>query len=109
MSDTPAITETDPQPSTANDAPAAEIVEAIQQITPGDVLDVQVRVRFSVGSATASLREISSIQPGFIFETETRADAPVTIELNGATLGTGELVVIDNRIGVRVREYRGHE
>ena len=47
--------------------------------------------------------------PGFIFETQTRADAPVTIELNGATLGTGELVVIDNRIGVRVREYRGHE
>ena len=67
--------------------------------------DIEVTIRFGVGSTTASLEEISSIKPGFIFETGMQADQPVRIELNGAVLGYGELVQIGERLGVRVMEY----
>ncbi len=70
--------------------------------------DIEVTIRFGVGSTTASLEEISSIKPGYVFETGMQADQPVVIELNGAVLGYGELVQIGDRLGVRVKEYSGN-
>ena len=104
--------ESAPDASEVPDGPEATEVavnEVVREITREDILDVEVSVKFSVGAAKTSLREVASIRPGYTFETESKVDSPVTIELNGAKLGRGELVMIDGRIGVRVTEYRDHE
>jgi flagellar motor switch/type III secretory pathway protein FliN len=73
------------------------------------IANAEVTVRFSIGSARTTLGELTSIQPGYVFETETKAAVPVTIEFNGVALGKGELVSIGDRLGVLVQEYHGHE
>ena len=72
------------------------------------IQDVEVKIRFCVGEVSKSLRELAEIQPGFLFETDQEFDQPVTIEVNGAVLGRGELVRIGNKLGVRVKEYSGN-
>lgn len=78
------------------------------EITEDAIMAVEVTVRFSVGEIKTSLKDASSIQPGYIFETTTPVASPVTIEINGSPVGTGELVVVGDRIGVRVKEYPRH-
>ena len=95
----PPVTEPDSVP----ESPTPEI-----GITDDAIMAVEVTVRFSVGEIRTTLKDASSVQPGYIFETTTPVASPVTIELNGAHVGTGELVAIGDRIGVRVMEYPGH-
>ena len=72
------------------------------------IAQLEVTVRFSVGSTQKTLEELESVQPGHIFETGAAIDQPVTIEVNGAVLGRGELVHIGDKLGVRVKEYGDH-
>lgn len=75
---------------------------------PDQSLDqLEVTVRFQVGSAKTTLGELKTIQPGFIFETHNPVSQPVTIEINGMVCGRGELVQIGENVGVRVQEYTG--
>ena len=57
-----------------------------------------------MGRIQLTLGELKGIQPGFSFELEKTTEKPVTIRANGKIIGTGELVQIDERIGVRVIE-----
>ncbi|MBI1247939.1 hypothetical protein GC197_08885 [bacterium] len=77
---------------------------------PDPSLDqLEVTVRFQVGTAKATLGQLKTIQPGFIFETQNPISQPVIIEINGMPCGRGELVQIGENLGVRVQEYTGSE
>ena len=67
--------------------------------------NLEVTLRFGVGSAVKKLEELASVQPGHIFETDMPLEQPVTIEVNGAVIGRGELVQVGDKLGVRVMEY----
>ena len=78
----------------AEDAPAAE---------PLDLDAIPVRLTFDLGDRALPLAELRQLQPGAVFDLQRPlADGPVMIRANGALVGTGELVDIDGRIGVRV-------
>ena len=66
--------------------------------------ELEVTLRFGVGSASMTLGELSAIQSGYIFQTQMDLEQPVTIEVNGAVIGRGELVQVGDKIGVRVKE-----
>lgn len=64
---------------------------------------IPVRLSFDLGERSMTLAELRQLQPGAVFDLQRPlADGPVMIRANGALLGTGELVDIDGRIGVRV-------
>lgn len=73
----------------------------------GDALDVDaipVRLTFSLGERQLTLGELRSLQPGETFDlARPLASGPVIVRVNGAWLGTGDLVDIDGRIGVTLR------
>lgn len=76
------------------DAPSAE---------PLDVDAVPVRLSFDLGDRAMTLAELRQLQPGAVFDLQRPlTDGPVMIRANGALVGTGELVDVDGRIGVRV-------
>lgn len=94
-----------------DETPAARSDEQTGDAPVSDdaLLDVELQLRFEVGTAKATVREITSLQPGYVFTTETAITSPVTIAIDGVTLGRGELLQIGDRIGIRVTEYNGHE
>lgn len=67
-----------------------------------DVEDLPVRLVFVAGEMEVPLRELHAMAPGYVFDLGQPVDRHVEIRANGRTVGTGELVDIGGRVGVRV-------
>ena len=60
-----------------------------------------------MGRARILLGELKTIRPGYTFELNAPADVPAVIRVNGKAVGRGELLRIDDRVGVRIIEFMG--
>ena len=92
--------------STEADAGAVG-VDADQQSPPecfsaSDADDLPIRLVFIAGELDVALRELRRIAPGYVFELRQPVDRHVEVRANGKTIGTGELVEVDGRVGVRL-------
>jgi type III secretion system YscQ/HrcQ family protein len=88
-------------PSTDTETPDAEQ-------NPLSVSEVPVTLLFEIGQVRLTMGELGQLQPGYTFklnETVER-DRPVTIKANGVPVGRGEIVQIDDRLGIRIRSLR---
>jgi type III secretion protein Q len=66
--------------------------------------ELQVNLVFDVGKKSIQFQELKKIQPGYIFELDELMVRPVTIRANGQSIGSGELLQLDEKIAVRVLE-----
>lgn len=67
--------------------------------------DLEIRIDFDLGQLTLPLRELRAIQPGYSFELAPPGPQPVRIVAGSQVIGYGELVQIDERLGVRVTTW----
>ncbi len=76
---------------------------------PGDASfdDLPVRLSFDLGERTVTLAELRGIGPGYSFDLGRELRRAVHIRANGKTVGEGELVEIDGRIGIAVVSLKG--
>ncbi|WP_249279136.1 type III secretion system cytoplasmic ring protein SctQ [Bordetella genomosp. 5] len=82
-------------------ADAAPQPEAQPSAAPLAVADIPVTLTFDLGERSVTLAQLQSLQVGATFDLQRPlADGPVMIRANGALVGTGNLVQIDERIGV---------
>lgn len=65
------------------------------------VLDVPLRVAMEIGRARTSIREVVRLAPGTVIELDRPAGEPLAIYANGTLIARGEVVVINDRYGVR--------
>lgn len=79
-----------------NDAP----LETTHDLASLDQLPVQVS--FEVGRQTLDLHTLAALQPGSLIDLATPLEGEVRILVNQRCLGVGELVSIQDRLGVRV-------
>jgi type III secretion protein Q len=82
--------------------------QQVPSITPAELDDVRVELRFEVGELGVTVGVIKGLQPGYVFELETNVECPVVIRANGLRLATGRLVQIGTRLGVLVSEVLSH-
>lgn len=68
--------------------------------------DLPVHVIFEVGEKQIPLKELRTVQAGFTFELSNPVERPVTIRANGRVVGTGELIQVGERVGVRVISFK---
>lgn len=69
---------------------------------PLDPDQLEIRLDFDLGYLTVPLRELRTIQPGYSFELDRPDPQAVRIVAGAQVIGYGELVQIDDRLGVRV-------
>lgn len=75
---------------------------------PIDLLyNVDMAVTVELGRTRMSMRDLLSLRPGRIIELDRSARAPVDILVNNTLLARGEVVVVDEELGVRVTEIAG--
>lgn len=72
---------------------------------PRDLEDVQINLSFEVGQKRIPLKDLQALKSGYTFELENSADRPVNIRANGRIIGTGELLKIGDRVGIRVTSF----
>lgn len=88
--------------STAKPAPAASplLADADMRL----VGHVQVNLVAQLGSVQVTLDKLFKLRAGDVLEMDEALDAPVTLLLNGRAVARGELLAVDDQLGVRITE-----
>jgi flagellar motor switch protein FliN/FliY len=66
--------------------------------------DVTMTVTVELGRTNLRVRELLGLAPGSVVELDQPAGAPVEILANGTTVARGDVVVVDDELGVRITE-----
>jgi flagellar motor switch protein FliN len=68
------------------------------------ILDVSVTLALEVGRARMSVRDLLQLAPGAIIELDRLANEPLDVLVNGVRIARGEVVVVNDKFGVRLTE-----
>ena len=71
------------------------------------VLDVPVSLTIELGGCKLPMREVLQLVAGSVVQLDKAADAPVELSINGKLIARGEVVVIEDRYGVKITEVIG--
>jgi len=66
------------------------------------IRDIPVLVTGLLGRRTVKLKELMAVTAGSVLELESTADVPVDILANGKLVARGEVVVYNNRFGIKI-------
>jgi type III secretion protein Q len=77
--------------------------------SPARIEDIDVRLTFDLGDKLMTVGTLAAVQPGQVLALDAALPRLVAIRANGRLVGRGELVRLDDRIGVRVLELAGRE
>jgi flagellar motor switch protein FliN/FliY len=83
-------------PAAAAEAEQARGLEAVH--------DVQVKVQAVLGRARMPIGELLRLKKGMVVELDRRVGEPVDIYVNDRLIARGEVVMIDNSLGVTLTE-----
>lgn len=83
-----------------NSAPAADLAR---------LADVNVTVEAVLGNTYLTVREILSLQPGSVVGLLRLAGEPVDVYINGYEFAHGEVVVINDVLGIRITPRHGEK
>jgi flagellar motor switch protein FliN/FliY len=68
------------------------------------IMDVAVTLALEVGRARMSVRELLQLAPGAIVELDRTAGEPLDVLVNGVRIARGEVVVINEKFGIRLTD-----
>lgn len=85
-----------------SDLPAGEEDESFHNIE--FVHDVPLKLSVEIGQATLSVREILAMNIGKLVEFTKVVGEPMDITVSGRLMARGEIVVVNERYGVRISE-----
>jgi flagellar motor switch protein FliN/FliY len=71
------------------------------------ILDVGVQLSLEVGRTTMSIRRLLQLTAGTVIELERPAGDPLDVFVNGQLVAHGEVVMVNDRYGVRFAEAVG--
>jgi flagellar motor switch protein FliN len=71
------------------------------------VLDVPVSLTIELGSCRLPMKEVLQLNIGSVVQLDKPADAPVELSVNGKLIARGEVVVVEDKFGVKITEVIG--
>ena len=77
---------------------------ALQSENIGLIMDVPLDVTVELGRTSKSIQEILDFVPGTVIELNKIAGEPIDVLVNGKYVAKGEVVVIEENFGVRIKE-----
>jgi flagellar motor switch protein FliN/FliY len=71
------------------------------------LLDVPVKVTVELGSCQMPMREVLQLNSGSVVQLDQIADQPVDLYVNQKRIAHGEVVVIADRLGIKITKVLG--
>lgn len=71
------------------------------------LLDVPVKLTVELGSCQMPMREVLMLSLSSVVQLDRAADAPVDIFINQKRFARGEVVVVEDRFGIKITELVG--
>lgn len=95
------------QPAVIDSVEYPELGEGVSDSSIADVsflADVSMGVTVELGRTVMSVREVLKLTQGSVVELDRAAGAPVDVLISGSVVARGEVVVIEDQLGVRILE-----
>jgi len=73
------------------------------------VLDIPVELSVELGTCSLPMRQVLQLEPGSIVQLDRTADAPVDVYVNHKLVARGEVIVLEDRLGIRVTQLIGKQ
>ena len=71
------------------------------------LLDVPVGLTVELGGCKLPMRDVLNLNVGSVVQLDKVADAPVELHVNNRVVARGEVVVVENRFGIKITELLG--
>jgi flagellar motor switch protein FliN/FliY len=71
------------------------------------MLDVPVMLTVELGSCQLPMKDVLQLNIGSVVQLDKPAGAPVELSVNGKVIARGEVVVVEDRFGVKITELIG--
>lgn len=81
-------------------APPAD--EEIKRQNLQKINDLNLLVTVLIGEVRLSMRELLRLSSGAVVELGCQAGSPVTLYVNGIIIATGDVIIVNDRYGIRI-------
>ena len=71
------------------------------------LLDLPVKVTVELGSCQMAMRDVLQLNAGSVVQLDKLAEAPVELYVNQKRIAHGEVVVVEDRLGIRITKVLG--
>ena len=78
--------------------------EVAQDVNLDVILDVPVTLSMEVGRTRIPIRNLLQLNQGSVVELDRAAGEPLDVYVNGTLIAQGEVVVVNDRFGVRLTD-----
>ncbi len=68
------------------------------------LMDVPVKLSVEIGSCQMPMREVLQLNIGSVVQLDKPAEAPVDLYVNQKRIAHGEVVVVEDRFGIKITE-----
>ncbi len=75
-----------------------------QRDKPDLILDIPVGLSVELGRTQMAVRDVMNLAPGTVIELDKQVEEPVDLYVNGCLIGRGEVVVVDDALGIKITE-----
>ena len=95
-------------PDTAGAVP--HVLEQLQQSANGAardierIMDIPVQLSVEIGRTRTSIKNVLQLAQGSVVELDAMAGAPMDVLINGYLIAQGEVVVVNDRFGIRLTD-----
>jgi flagellar motor switch protein FliN/FliY len=94
---------------TASPVQSVNSAQPDREIANMDLLmDISLRVTVELGRTRMTLHQVLELQNGSVVELDRLAGDPVDVFINDRLIAHGEVVVVDDKFGVRITELVSH-
>ncbi len=83
--------------------------QPVQHLSVEDLKNVRLTITADLGSCTLLVRDVLELHRGSVIQLKKSAGEMTDIQVNGLPLARGEVVVIDDRLHVRIGEIIGQD
>ena len=95
----------DYQPTTFNDSSGGDVAAAGSAAANLDViLDIPVTLSMEIGRTSISIQDLLQLARGSVVELDRMAGEPLDVLVNGTLVARGEVVVVNDKFGVRLSD-----
>ena len=94
----------DPTPRASFESLTADATATATELNLDVILDVPVSLSLEVGRARIPIRNLLQLNQGSVVELERGAGDPLDVYVNGTLIAQGEVVVVNDRFGVRLTD-----
>ncbi len=68
------------------------------------IQNIEITLSMELGRTTLSIRELLQLNQGAVIELDRMVDEPMDVLVNGTLIAHGEVVVIDDKFGIRLTD-----